>query len=113
MIILIQCGIADRDHKNSLRQYAHTLHYRNTICIAGVWAKLPIDYQMGVIAHEVGHLLAGNVEHSEEEADSLANKFFHIRIRYKNGVYGKHLQWLSLNDIMNVWEWSNSNIAMY
>jgi hypothetical protein len=113
MITIIQCGIADRDHEDSIRQYAHTMHYKNTICIAGEWRGLPINFQMGVIAHEVGHLLFGSTDHTEQDADKAANKFFDIKIKYKDSSHGKRLQWLSLNDTMNVWEWTSSNTIMY
>lgn len=111
MIIVKRCSIADKDHKASLRQYAHTFHHKdNVICITSEWITLSIDHQMGLIAHEVGHLLNGPIEHTEEEADRVANKFFNIHIKYKDSQYGKRLQYLSLNDTMNVWEWLEDNI---
>lgn len=104
MITVRRCEIADKDHKHSLRQYAHTYHHNNVICIARAWMDLPIDNQMGILAHEIGHLISGVGDHTELEADKVANKFFGIHIRYKGSEYGEHLQYLSLNDTMNVWE---------
>lgn len=110
MIIVRRCRAADEDQKLSDRQYAHTFHYSKVICIAGAWIALPINHEMAVIAHEVGHLLAGKADHTEKEADRIANKFFGIRIRYIDTIYGDHLQHLSLEDTMNVWEWIGINV---
>lgn len=113
MITIKPCKLADKDHIESLRQYAHTYHIKgNVICVAGAWATLPIGIQMGLIAHEVGHLLAGHVEHAEEEADRLANKFFGITIRYRNSSYGKNLQYLSDKDTNIVYGWVLDNISV-
>ena len=112
MITIKKCSQADKEHKNSTRQYAHTYHHKNVICLAGAWKDLSVDHQMGILAHEVGHLLVGKVEHSELEADKTANKFFDIHIRYKDSKYGNRLQYLNLNDSMNVWEWLNDNVRV-
>lgn len=109
MIIIKKCSQADKEHKNSTRQYAHTFHKKGVICLAGAWKDLSIEQHMGIIAHEIGHLLVGEIEHSELEADKAANKFFDIRIHYEDSKYGNHLQYLNLNDTMNVWEWLNNN----
>ena len=106
-----RCSVADKDHKHSTRQYAHVGHTPKTICLALAWKHISIDHQMGVLAHEVGHLLHGKVEHTEGEADKEANKFFSIKILYKDSKYGKRLQYLNLDDTMNVWEWLNKNVV--
>ena len=105
MITLKRCALADKEHKNSTRQYAHTYHHKNVICLAGAWKDISMDHQMGILAHEVGHLITGVADHTELEADKVANKFFNIHIRYKGSKYGERLQYLTLSDTMNVWKW--------
>lgn len=113
MITIRKCKLADDDHVKSLRQYAHTYHVKGTvICVAGAWTTLPLYVQMGLIAHEVGHLLAGHVDHAESEADRLANKFFDITIRYRDSAYGKNLQYLTNKDTNVVYGWVLDNASI-
>jgi hypothetical protein len=111
MISIRKCKAADEEHKISKRQYAHVHHIKgDIICVARDWVNLPIDTEMGLIAHEIGHLLAGNIAHSEEEADKLANKFFKITIRYRNTLHGNNLQYLNYSDTMKVYNWVINNV---
>lgn len=112
-IIIRRCILADKEHSISERQYAHVHHVDGrVICVAGSWITLPIEIEMGLVAHEVGHLLAGknNIEHSEAKADEVANKFFKITILYRNTVYGDRLQYLTHRDTMKVYEWVIDNV---
>jgi hypothetical protein len=103
--------LADKEHKLSERQYAHVHHAKGyTICVAGAWLMLPLHTEMGLIAHEVGHLLAGETEHTEAEADRLGNKFFKVTVKYRNTVYGDRLQYLSHRDAMKVFNWVLDNV---
>lgn len=111
MIIVRRCLLADKEHKASERQYAHVHHAKgNIICVAGAWIMLPLHTEMGLIAHEMGHLLAGNVEHSEKEADRLGDKFFKVTIKYRNTIFGDRLQYLSHKDAMKVFNWVLDNV---
>lgn len=94
MIKLRHCREVDEDHKRSCRQYAHTYHYKDTICVAKAFDKLPIQHKLGLIVHEVGHILVGKANHKESQADREANKYFGVRILYKDSKYGKRLQYL-------------------
>jgi hypothetical protein len=110
-VIVRRCDLADKEHNISKRQYAHTHHIKGSvICVAGAWVMLPFETEMGLIAHEVGHLLAGNTNHSEGEADRLADRFFKVTIIYKNTVYGDRLQYLSHKDSMKVYIWVLDNV---
>lgn len=110
MVTIRQCRGAGIEHNKSLRQYAHTYHIKgDVVCVTAAWKTIPIEYQMGLIAHEIGHLLAGNVEHPEKEADRLAQMFFGIRIRYRNSSYGKRLQYLNDDDTNIVYGWVLDN----
>lgn len=111
MITVRQCRLADKEHRHSLRQYAHVHHVKdNVICIAEAWADLPISNMMGLIAHEVGHLLMGETDHSEDEADDAGNKFFRVKIKYRDDRYGDSLQYLSHYDMLRVYEWVLKNV---
>lgn len=110
MLTIRQCRIAGIEHNKSYRQYAHTHHMKgDVICVTAAWKIIPIEYKMGLIAHEIGHLLVGEVDHSESEADRLANMFFDIKIRYKDSIYGKKLQYLSDEDTHTVYNWVLDN----
>lgn len=111
MVTIRQCTLADKEHRISDRQYAHTYHAKgHVICVAGAWLTLPIETEMGLIAHEVGHLLAGNTDHSETEADRLANMFFKVTIRYRDTIFGDNLQYLSGRDANKVYGWVLDNV---
>jgi hypothetical protein len=112
VIIIRRCALADRDHKASERQYAHVHHVKgNVICVAGAWVMLPLQSEMGLIAHEVGHLLAGAREHTEAEADRMGNKFFKVTIKYKDTIYGDRLQYVSHRDAMKIYNWVLDNVT--
>lgn len=87
------CPLADGEHKKSRRQYAHTFHRRGSICIARSFLKLPKRHKIGIILHEIGHLLAGR-SGSEADADRAAEGYFQVRIRYTNSRYGESLQYV-------------------
>lgn len=112
-VIIRKCVLADREHNVNTRQYAHVHHIDGrVICVAGAWITLPLEIEMGLIAHEVGHLLAGkmDMEHSEAKADEVADKFFKITVLYKSTVYGNRLQYLTHRDTMKVYEWVIDNV---
>jgi hypothetical protein len=103
VIVIKNCREADKDHKEYMSQYAHTFHKGdNVICVARAFWKLPIGHQMGLIAHEIGHILAGEREHREYKADEAANRYFGIDIKYKDSEYGYFLQYLNKRDIEKV-----------
>ncbi len=51
--------------------------------------RLPAKIRLGVIFHELGHLLGAI---GELKADKLANKTFGIAIKRINSKYGKNLE---------------------
>ena len=98
---ITRCSIADRDHKRSLRQYAHTFHKgknTNIICVASAIWDLPQRNLCGILAHEIGHLLAGQ-KASEDTADAAVEIELGIVIRYADGKYGDRLQFLDATDL--------------
>lgn len=103
MIKIKHCKLAQADHDESVRQYAHTFHKKNVICMCKELNALPNKHYWAIIAHEIGHLIAGH-RGSEKTADKAANKFFGIKIYYTDSKYGKKLQTLSKKDIQTVAE---------
>lgn len=96
-IVIATCRVANEDHAERLRQYAHVAHHRDVICVAEDFFKLPAGHQAGILAHEIGHML-GDTD-SEEEADRQANTAFGIRIRYHSTKWGRELEWLPRSDV--------------
>lgn len=95
------CAIAERDHERSLRQYAHTLHRDGVICVCRAFWDLPVNYFFGVLAHEIGHIFAerAGLTSTEDEADEVVWLMYEIHIKYKDGPFGKQLEWISNADI--------------
>lgn len=103
--VVRHCSLADKDHRCRKRQYAHTWHYgSNIICVAKAFYRLPLSHQMGLLVHEIGHLLLGSEEHEEYEADLAAMEKFGITVRYKDSRYGDFLQYLDGKDILKLKE---------
>lgn len=92
------CKEADAEHRKSFRQYAHTFHYSNTICLCSAFESLSEQWQLAIFLHEIGHLLAG-YEASEADANRAIELVTNIKIHYKDGHFGKKLEWISREDV--------------
>ncbi len=95
-IVVHHCHEADTEHAESRRQYAHVGHHEGTvICVARAFDTLPLEYQRGLIFHELGHLalLDLHPNHSEREADLVAWYRYRVKIEYQNSEHGRRLQW--------------------
>jgi hypothetical protein len=93
--------MADREHELDPRYYAHTFHRSGVICVARAFDSLPLSHYWAILAHEVGHLLAGP-EGDEEDADALASEYFGITIKYSTTEHGEDLQTVSLKDAKTI-----------
>ncbi len=63
------CAEIRRERRCSSRAYAHTYHFRRTICIAPELLELPERFRWAILLHELGHL--GLAEpHTEQQADA-------------------------------------------
>ena len=82
------CPLADKDHAETERFYAHTFHKAKTICVATAFADLPPEHQIGILLHEFGHLFGGM---NEAEADLWVDEVLGIDISYVNTI-----QWVDL-----------------
>lgn len=87
------CELAQREHGESKRQYAHVFHRDNVICVCFDFLTVPKHYRQGIIWHEIGHLLVGP-EGSEQDANEAVYQEFGIRIKYRNSKYGKNLEFV-------------------
>lgn len=88
-----ECQVANIEHELSKRQYAHVNHHEdNIICIANAIWSLPDSHLLGVLAHEVGHLISGG---GEKAADNIMLKKYGIKIQYASTDYGDNLQYLN------------------
>jgi hypothetical protein len=85
------CKKADQEHRRNKRQYAHTFHYKNCVCLARAFANLPAKHQDAIVLHEVGHLIAGP-NATEEEANKAIEDRTGITITYADTRYGKDLE---------------------
>lgn len=94
------CPVAEHDHKKSKRQYAHALHRPKTICAAADFWGLPLGHLYGVLAHEIGHVLAkeAGLSSTEYQADQAIEELGILIGYVSTEKYGKDLEWLSAAD---------------
>jgi hypothetical protein len=92
------CPVADTEHLKSKRQYAHTYHHDNVICVANAFCGLPLENRAGIMLHEVGHLVAGP-KAGEKKTNDVIEQKTGVRIDYRDGVGGKQLEWISQSDL--------------
>jgi hypothetical protein len=78
---LQSCPLVEREHRESRRQYAHVFHIENQVCCARAIADLPEKYRLGILMHELGHIMAGQ-RGSEDAANSAVFRETGIRIYY-------------------------------
>jgi len=89
--IIHGCKVANKDHAEVERYYAHTFHRKNAICTCDAFEELNPEHQFGILLHEFGHLYGGE---SEAEADLWVEEALGIEIDYVNMV-----QWVDLLDL--------------
>lgn len=92
------CKLADKDHKRKKRWYAHTHHVNDHICVSQSILDLNDSQFYAVIAHEIGHILVGP-QKSERAANTAANKYFNIKILYRDSSNGKMVETVSQEDL--------------
>ena|ERR1035437_1406051 len=95
-VLIMFCREADKEHAAALRQYAHTFHHPNTICVARAFAELPENIREGLVAHELGHLLLWDKpDHTEAEANKAIFDVCGALVKYRDTPHGKHLEFLA------------------
>lgn len=85
------CKGAEAEHRRNRRQYAHTYHYADTICVCRALWELPKSYRDGILLHEIGHLLAGP-DGGEADANQAAREVLGTQIEYEDSPYGRKLE---------------------
>ena len=88
--IHLNCKVCQVDHSNDQRVFAHVMHIPNTVCLHPSFEALKPEHQLGILAHELGHLMAD--EDSEAAADLWVQQKLGIDIQYKY-----MLQWISFS----------------
>jgi hypothetical protein len=84
---IARCARADREHEESERQYMHVGHRFACICYAGATEDLGLNWKLGLILHEIGHLAIGGpalvVDHTEEDANEGAFLVSGVRVHFR------------------------------
>jgi hypothetical protein len=81
------CKLIEKDHAKDPRVFAHVFHRRNkAICVCRAFSRLPLGHRIGIILHEIGHLMSDG---GEAEADLWVQDNLHIDIAFKDT-----LQWV-------------------
>ena len=88
------CPQAEAEHAASKRQFCHIGHtkIRHTICYARSADNLGVNWQVGLVLHELGHLALRDVgiEHTEEEANFIGGAMLSIPVAFKGPLM---LEW--------------------
>lgn len=99
-----RCKLADYENYKSKRQYLHVGHFPGFICKALTFDKIPLNHQLALLAHEVGHL-AIERDHSEEEANEMVKEIFGVSLEYiPKTPWGNRLQFIHSEDLKRVYK---------
>ena len=84
MYVIQACRMAEKDHHDDLRVYAHVFHGPDmTICLCKAYSKLTLGHKIGIMVHEIGHLMSDG---GEAEADLWVHEHLGINIDFKATV---------------------------
>lgn len=88
-------GPLDREHERDCRRYAQMYAHNYRFQFARAILKLPAKHRLGLVAHEVGHLVAirRHGDMSEDGADLEARRVLGVTIGYDMAWPGKGLQY--------------------
>jgi hypothetical protein len=94
-----RCPDADQDHAELVRNFMHVGHKPGVICYAGAAEDLKLPWQVGLLAHELGHLSAMNDdrEHSENDANEIGSLLTDTRVHWRGPMlveWAKPPKWL-------------------
>jgi hypothetical protein len=93
----IGCHFCLIDNQKDPRVFAHTRHIPNTVCVHPHLDQLPPSHIRGILAHEIGHILSGEMfnDWSEEAADTFCLEYLGYPLDYDSF----HGMWLQKIDI--------------
>ena len=97
MYKLVHCKLAQKEHNESRRQYAHVFHVPNQICLAYEFADLPERFRLGLLMHELGHILAGPTK-GEKAANDAILDYSGVTVHYGSFCYGPNLEYINKSD---------------
>ena len=66
--------------------------------MASALRYLSDQWKLAILLHEIGHLLAG-YEGTEAQANKAIESASKIKIHYKDGKFGKRVEWISKDDL--------------
>ncbi len=94
-VILVFWKPLDREHARDCRRYAQMTAHNMRFEFARAILSLPAKHRLGLLAHEVGHLIAirNHGDMSEDGADLWSRKDLGITIGYDMAWPGKGLQY--------------------
>ena len=88
-----QCKDVQEEHRKSKRQYAHVFHIPGQVCLADEFEQLPEKNRLGILMHELGHIIAGPSK-GELAANRAAENAFGILIKYGRSKHGQDLEYI-------------------
>jgi hypothetical protein len=92
MYVTQRCPVVEKDHKEDPRVYAHVFHKpKKTICLCRAYDRLPLGHKLGIMLHEIGHLLSDG---GEAEADLWVDDNLGVNIEFKGT-----LQWVDPKEV--------------
>jgi len=91
------CQIARDWHKKNSRYYAHVGHKNGKICVTDQFWKLPWNFKIAILLHEIGHLLSPGK--SEKVVNKTIEELLDIKIHYiPKTQFGNNLEWVNPED---------------
>lgn len=67
------------------------------MCLAYEFADLPERFRLGLLMHELGHILAGPSKGEKAANDAIRN-YSGVKIHYGPSKYGENLEYISKSD---------------
>jgi len=84
------------EHRRNPRRYAQCIPHEHLFEIAEQYRYLPWRYRLGLMAHEIGHVIDPDPEKTEDAADFWGGRALGIKIVYDHRWPGKGLQMAKL-----------------
>jgi hypothetical protein len=103
------CVLANHDHADSPRVFAHTLHVEEYICVSHNFELLADSYQFGIMFHEFAHLFCEYLyeEHTEEDADDFSRIELGIPLVYDTSL---EVQCIPLDDLERIFSEDDTRV---